>query len=69
MLDLVVAARLGRGLTTVVDTLGIDPDRRAGWLRLARGAGLPAVAVRFDTPAELCRARNRERDRRSRPRR
>ncbi len=62
VLDLVVAARLGRGLTTVVDTLGIDPDRRAGWLRLARGAGLPAVAVRFDTPAELCRARNRERD-------
>jgi alkanesulfonate monooxygenase SsuD/methylene tetrahydromethanopterin reductase-like flavin-dependent oxidoreductase (luciferase family)/predicted kinase len=62
VLDLVVAARLGRGLTTVVDTLGIDPDRRAGWLRLARGAGLPAVAVRFDTPAEVCRARNRARD-------
>ena len=62
VLDLVVAARLGRGLTTVVDTVGIDPDRRAGWLRLARGAGLPAVAVRFDTPPEVCRARNRERD-------
>ena len=56
-------ARLGRGLTTVVDTLGLDDVRRARWLAVARAAGLPAVAVLLETPDELCRARNRERDR------
>ena len=62
VLESVVLARAGRGLTTVIDTLGLDPDRRAGWLRASRAAGLPAVAVRFETPAELCRERNRRRD-------
>src|SRR4051794_9629912 len=42
ILEQVVAARLGRGLCTVVDTLGLDPARRAGWLAAAHGAGLPA---------------------------
>lgn len=63
LLDRIVAARAGRGLTVVVDTLGLDADRRRGYLAVAREAGLPAVAVRFDTPAELCRARNAARDR------
>lgn len=52
------AARLGRGLTTVVDTLGLDPGRRLHWLGLARSAGLPAVAVVFPTSAAVCRQRN-----------
>ncbi|WP_183096453.1 AAA family ATPase, partial [Nocardioides stalactiti] len=43
VLDQVVAARLGRRLCTVVDTLGLDPVRREGWLAQARAAGLPAV--------------------------
>ncbi|TDD66818.1 LLM class flavin-dependent oxidoreductase [Jiangella aurantiaca] len=63
LLDRIVAARAGRGLTVVVDTLGLDADRRRGYLAVARDAGLPAVAVLFDTPAELCRARNAARDR------
>ena len=63
VLDLVVAARARRGLTTVVDTLGLDADRRAAYLALAREHGLPAVAVGFDTEPGLCRARNRRRDR------
>ncbi|MDT7578273.1 MAG: hypothetical protein QOH17_4606, partial [Pseudonocardiales bacterium] len=63
VLDLVVTARIRRRLTTVVDTLGLDPDRRRGQLALARAAGLPAVAVVVATRAELCRARNRSRDR------
>jgi alkanesulfonate monooxygenase SsuD/methylene tetrahydromethanopterin reductase-like flavin-dependent oxidoreductase (luciferase family)/predicted kinase len=62
-LDLIVAARLRRGLTTVVDTLGTDAARRRGWLASARAAGLPSVVMRFDTPAEECRRRNRRRDR------
>ncbi|GAA1836200.1 hypothetical protein GCM10009836_13270 [Pseudonocardia ailaonensis] len=63
VLEAVVAARLRRGLTTVVDTLGLDAGRRAGWLAAGRAAGMPCVTVVFDTPADLCRARNRSRDR------
>ncbi|MGW5238394.1 LLM class flavin-dependent oxidoreductase [Monashia sp. NPDC004114] len=63
LLEQVVAARLGRELTTVVDTLGTDAARRAGWLAAARSAGLPAVVVVLDTPAAVCRSRNAARDR------
>jgi alkanesulfonate monooxygenase SsuD/methylene tetrahydromethanopterin reductase-like flavin-dependent oxidoreductase (luciferase family)/predicted kinase len=63
LLDQIVVARTRRGLTTVVDTLGLDPDRRRGYLALARRAGLPAVAVPFDTDPAVCRQRNRARDR------
>src|SRR5687768_16860633 len=63
LLDQIVAARAKRSLTTVIDTLGLDPERRAGYRRLARGAGLPAVLVIMNTVAALCRERNRRRDR------
>jgi len=63
LLDQIVAARLKRGLTTVVDTLGLDTARRRAQLGLARQAGLPAVAVLFDTDPAVCRRRNAERDR------
>ncbi|MEV8374732.1 LLM class flavin-dependent oxidoreductase [Kribbella sp. NPDC056861] len=61
LLEDVVRQRIGRRLTTVIDTLGLDRDRRLGWLAAAREAGVPCVAVGFDTPAEECRRRNRER--------
>ena len=61
--DLVIDARLRRRLTTVVDTLGLDSDRRQSLRDRARAAGLPAVLVVLDTPARLCRTRNAERDR------
>lgn len=63
VLETVVAARLGRGLTTVVDTLGLDDARRRAWLVAARTAGLPAVVVLMDTPDAECRRRNAARDR------
>jgi alkanesulfonate monooxygenase SsuD/methylene tetrahydromethanopterin reductase-like flavin-dependent oxidoreductase (luciferase family)/predicted kinase len=63
LLDQIATARTRRGLTTVIDTLGLDPDRRRDYLRLARAAGLPGVLVIMDTPADVCRRRNRERDR------
>jgi len=63
LLDLIVGGRVRRGLTTVVDTLGLDDVRRTGWLDLARAHGLPAVVVAFDAPADLCRRRNADRDR------
>ncbi|MFK8026388.1 MAG: LLM class flavin-dependent oxidoreductase [Ilumatobacter sp.] len=61
LLDRIVAARLGRGLTTVIDTTGLDPARRAVALTAARSASVSAVAVRFTTSAAECKRRNRER--------
>ncbi len=63
LLDQVVEGRTKRRLTVVVDTLGLDPARRATWADAARRASLPVVAVLFDTPAAVCRARNTRRDR------
>jgi alkanesulfonate monooxygenase SsuD/methylene tetrahydromethanopterin reductase-like flavin-dependent oxidoreductase (luciferase family)/predicted kinase len=64
LLEQVVRQRVGRRLTTVIDTLGMDRKRRLGWLALAREHGVPCVAVAFDTPAAECRRRNRERAKR-----
>ncbi|WP_212612522.1 TIGR03560 family F420-dependent LLM class oxidoreductase [Pseudonocardia hierapolitana] len=63
LLDEVVARRAARRLTTVVDSTGLDASKRATWLGLARRHGLACVAVVFDTPAGVCRARNRARAR------
>ena len=63
LLDLIVAGRLRRGLTTVVDTLGLDPARRHGYLDLALAAHMPAVVVAFTTAPEVGRRRNASRDR------
>jgi len=63
LLERIVAARLSRGLTTVIDTLGLDAARRTAWRDAARAAGLPAVAVVLDTPGDECRRRNALRDR------
>ena len=57
----IVNRRMRRGLTTVVDTLGFDPDLRSQMRRAAAAGGLPAVAVLFGTDPETCRRRNRER--------
>ena len=54
--------RVGRGLTTVVDTLGLDADRRSGWIAQARAHGLATACVVFETPTTECRARNRARN-------
>jgi alkanesulfonate monooxygenase SsuD/methylene tetrahydromethanopterin reductase-like flavin-dependent oxidoreductase (luciferase family)/predicted kinase len=63
VLDQIVAARLRRRLTTVIDTLGLEPKRRLGYLAAARAVGLPAIAVLSDTDRAVCRARNAARDR------
>ncbi len=64
LLDEIVRRRLARRLTTVIDTLGLDAERRAGWLALARKYDLPCFAVAFDTSPEECRQRNRQRAKR-----
>ncbi len=63
LLEQIVVGRLRRKLTTVIDTLGLDRDRRAGWLAGARAAGLPAIAVVLRTPDPVCRSRNAGRNR------
>lgn len=63
VLDQMVAARLRRRFLTVVDTLGLDDDRRLRHLALAREVGLPAILVIFEVPEQLARERNRQRTR------
>ena len=60
VLDLVLERRLKRRLLTVVDSLGLDPEKRTQWRALAAKAGVPCHAVVFDTPAKECRARNKQ---------
>jgi len=64
LLDQIVAERVRRGLTTVVDTLGTDADARAQWRSVASSKGLPVFLVTFDTSAASCRRLNRSRDKR-----
>jgi F420-dependent oxidoreductase-like protein len=61
VLDLILDRRSRRGLTTVVDSTGLDAGARQRWLTTARRHGLPAHVVVFRTPDKLCRARNRAR--------
>jgi F420-dependent oxidoreductase-like protein len=61
LLERIVEQRSKRRLTTVVDTLGLDRDRRRGWIARAREHGMSCVGVAFATPTAECRARNRER--------
>jgi probable F420-dependent oxidoreductase len=61
LVDRIVAARLGRGLTTVVDATSLEDDRRASYRAAAARAGRSCVAVGFPTPAAACKARNRAR--------
>ena len=63
VLEQIVVERLGRKLTTVIDTLGFDVDNRRRWVGLAHDANLPAVAVVFDTSAEDTRRHNTARPR------
>lgn len=58
VLERIVAARVRRRLTTVIDTLGLDDDRRRAYRETAARHGVPCVAVAFDTPAAECRRRN-----------
>jgi F420-dependent oxidoreductase-like protein len=61
VLELIVAKRLARGLTTVIDSTGLDAKRRSGWRALAAEHATPAFAVVFDAAAIDVRARNRGR--------
>ncbi|HEV3226306.1 MAG TPA: TIGR03560 family F420-dependent LLM class oxidoreductase [Acidimicrobiales bacterium] len=61
VLDLIVERRLGRKLTTVIDSTALEAERRRSYVAAARKAGLPVFAVVFDTSDDVCRARNKDR--------
>src|SRR4051794_37230793 len=61
LLDLIVAKRMRRRLTTVIDSTGLEPKRRAAWRALGESHQVPVYAVVFDPPANVVRRRNRER--------
>lgn len=63
ILETIVSERVGRGLTTVIDTLGLTAGSRQRWIALAHDAGVPAHAVVFDTDPAVCEERNDRRDR------
>jgi F420-dependent oxidoreductase-like protein len=64
LLDDIVARRLRRRLTTVIDTLGTDPERRARWRALAHEAGMAVHAVVLATAPADVRRWNRGRSKR-----
>jgi len=62
VLDLIVERRLKRRLTTVIDSTALEAERRTTYRNAARKANVPVFAIVFDTPDEVCRARNQQRD-------
>ncbi len=61
LLDQLLQVRLAKGLTTVIDSLALDPDVRSRYRAAAHAADIPCVAVGFDTDAKICHANNQER--------
>ncbi|GGZ18342.1 ATP-binding protein [Streptomyces nitrosporeus] len=61
--DLLLDARLSRGLTTIIDSTNLRPHARAGLLARARYWQRPILAVLFDTPLATVEAQNAARDR------
>ncbi len=61
VLHTIVEERAARGLLTVVDTLGMDADRRARFRDVGERHALPVYAVLFDASLEECKKRNRTR--------
>jgi protein phosphatase len=64
--DAVARAGLQAGHTVIVDRTNRTRVHRERWLRIAREASSPAIAVVMTTPEPVCRERNAERDDRSR---
>lgn len=55
---LIVARRLRRGRPTVVDATNSHPAARKPLVRMASTHRMPAVAIVFDVPEEVCVQRN-----------
>lgn len=67
VLHLVAAARMRRGLLTVVDATNLTEGARRSLLRLGDKTGRPVAAVVFDLSLERCLAQNAARSGRQVP--
>jgi protein phosphatase len=56
-----LARRMADRRLTVVDATSVQRHARLALLRVAAGAGVPAVAIVLDLPIDIVRARNRGR--------
>ncbi len=63
LLHAAAAARLKRGLLTVIDATNLQASARKPYLALARRFGRPTVAVVFDAPIDVLLERNARRAR------
>ena len=61
LVEEITTRRLGRGLTTVIDSLALDPRQRDRWRDLGRSAGVPCIAIAVDSTPAAIRQRNRGR--------
>lgn len=59
LLETIVAERIQRSLTTVIDTTGLEPDRRRAWVGAAHDKGLPIYAILFEGDIEAIDPVNR----------
>lgn len=64
LLGQIVSERISRGLTTVIDTTGLNADDRRRWVETAHGAELPVYAVLFTSSSAEVEQLN---DKRPRP--
>jgi F420-dependent oxidoreductase-like protein len=62
LLDLILGRRLKRRLTTVIDSMNLELERRSRCIALAAEHGVPCVAIAFDVDPTELRARNRRRE-------
>jgi predicted kinase len=53
---------IGRAVT-YMDATHLTPDERRPYIQIARAYGCDAEALYFDVPLEICRERNRRRER------
>jgi polynucleotide kinase-phosphatase len=67
VLHYIVRKRLRRGLLTVVDATNVQPKARQSLLQLAKENDVLAVAIVFDVPESVARARNAVREDRDLP--
>jgi len=68
LLHLILAKRLARHRTTVIDATNVQPSSRSSLLAMAAQWKVPAVAIVFQLPEDLCQQRNQERVNRQVPR-
>ena len=61
VLDRIADARLRRGLTTVLDTTGLEAKQRAAWVAMARKRERPVHAIVLDPGERTTRSRNKQR--------